>query len=86
MEGKPSQIRKYLLLIILVLIYTLFLNINLNPKYANVFQKLHAYIYTGIMRGVRKAVPPMLLCWPTKAEADTRGSAVEVELSHQYSV
>ena len=44
------------------------------------------YIYTGIMRGVRKAVPPMLLCWPTKAEADTRGSAVEVELSHQYSV
>jgi len=28
---------------------------------------------------------PILLCWPTTSEADTGGTAAEVEPSHQYS-
>ena len=35
---------------------------------------------------VSKSVPTVLLGWPITSEADVSGMAVEVELSHQYSV
>ena len=31
-------------------------------------------------------MPPILLCWPTKSEADVCGMTVEVEPSHQHSI
>ena len=33
------------------------------------------------IRAALKAIPPILLCWPT-SEVDGRGKAVEVESSH----
>jgi len=39
--------------------------------------------YTG---AVPKVMSPNLLCWPTTAEADGGGMAVEVEPSHQNSI
>jgi len=38
------------------------------------------------MRAAPKAVPPILLFWPTMSEVDVGGMAVEGEPSHQYSV
>ena len=33
------------------------------------------------VRTAPKAMPPTLLCWPTKSEVDVGGVAVETELS-----
>jgi len=38
------------------------------------------------MRAAPKVMPVLLLCWPMMSEADVGGTAVEVELSHQYSI
>ena len=40
---------------------------------------------TDSKRAASKAMPPILLCWPTVSEADG-GMAVEDEPSHQISV
>ena len=37
-------------------------------------------------RATAKLMPPILLCWPTTAEANVVDMAVEVEPSRQYSV
>ena len=37
------------------------------------------------MKAAPKLMPPILLHWPTALEAGV-GMAVEVELSHQYSI
>jgi len=38
-----------------------------------------------IVYDTSKVMPPILLCWPTAAEGDSGGIAVEVEPSCQYS-
>jgi hypothetical protein len=43
----------------------------------------YIYIYT---RTAPKVMPPILLCWPTRSEANIVDMAVEVEPSCQYSV
>ena len=37
-------------------------------------------------RAALKVMPPILLFWPIAPEAGAGGMAVEVELSHQYSI
>ena len=37
-------------------------------------------------RATAKLMPPILLCWPTTAEANVVDMAVEVDPSRQYSV
>ena len=38
------------------------------------------------MKAAPKVMPPISLYWPTAAEIDVGGAAVEVEPSSQYSV
>ena len=48
-------------------------------------EKAESSIYTWSIKAAPKLMPPILLCWPTKSEAEVGGMASEMESSHQYS-